>query len=133
LTTANQTGGTRTNTQEDILYEVRGKPMKLVGKEWKKYGAGLCRLYRHKTTSKHRIVMRNEIGKVQFNVGVSAEMTFTKEVKNGKKGSIGFVKFIGIEDAEEGPKPIMLQVQPNNVDELHSALEGMKKLIGGGI
>jgi hypothetical protein len=50
--------------------------------------------------------MSNEIGKVQFNVEVSAEMTFTKGGENGKKGSIGHVKFIGVEDAVEGAKPI---------------------------
>lgn len=114
------------NTEEDILLQVKAKPMKRVDEGWQKYGAGVCRLYRHKTTSKHRLVVRNQIGKVQFNVGVNKQMTFTKEVKDGKKGKLAFVKFVGVEDAAEGPKLIMLQVDPSNVDALHSALVGMK-------
>lgn len=117
------------NSDEDILYEVKVKPMKLKkdGGGWQKYGAGKCRLYKHKTNSKHRLVLRNDIGKPLFNVAVSSQMTFTKEVKQGKKGKLAYVKFIGVEDASEGPRPIMLQVDPKEVDEFHSKLEGIKE------
>ena len=117
------------NSDEDILYEVKAKPMKLKkdGSGWQKYGAGKCRLYKHKTTNKHRLVLRNEIGKPLFNVALSSQMTFTKEVKQGKKGKLAYIKFMGVEDASEGPRPMMLQVDPKDVDEFHSKLEGMKE------
>jgi len=115
------------NTEEEILTEVRAKPMKREKSsgEWKKFGSGACRLYRHKTTSKHRLVIRNQIGKVQFNVAVSNKMEFTKEIKDTKKGKLAFVKFMGVMDASEGPVVIVLQVQPEKIDEFHSQLEGL--------
>ena len=115
------------NTEEDVLFEVKARPMKMISKEegWKKYGAGVCRLYKHKTTSKHRLVIRNEIGKVQFNVAVSAKMTFDKVTKDGKKGKTAYVKFFAVVDAAEGPKPITLQVGPGDLDGFHSALVNM--------
>ena len=116
------------NADEDVLYEATAKPMKLKpSNEWQKYGAGECRLYKHKTTSKHRIVMRNKIGKVQFNVAISAAMKFTKEVKDGKKGKLAYIKFVGIEDAKEGPRPITLQVGLQDVDSFHSALSSIEE------
>lgn len=115
------------NTDEEILTEVRAKPMKREKSsgEWKKFGSGACRLYRHKTTSKHRLVIRNQIGKVQFNVAVSNKMEFNKEIKDTKKGKLAFVKFMGVMDASEGPVVIVLQVQPEKIDEFHSQLEGL--------
>ena len=92
---------------------------------WKKYGTGVLRLYRHKTTSKQRMVIRNEIGKVQFNVGISKGMTFEKIINDTKKGKATFVKFGACEDPEKGLEAFMLQVKPEAIDKLHSVLEGM--------
>ena len=70
------------NTQETVLLEVRAKHLKLEKKGgWKKFGAGVLRVYKHNETSKHRVVIRNEIGKVQFNVGISKGMKFDKVIK----------------------------------------------------
>lgn len=113
------------NTEEEILYEVRAKHIKFVDSSWKKYGAGVLRLYKHKATGKHRMVIRNEIGKVQFNVGVSKGMTFEKIIKNTKKGKACFVKFVAVEDVSKGLESFMLQVKPDAVDKLHETLEGM--------
>jgi hypothetical protein len=110
------------NKEEAILFEVRARPMKIVNNETKRYGTGVCRLYKHKVTLKHRLVVRNDIGKVQFNVAVSSKMTFNKEVKDGKNGKRAFVKFVGIEDANEGPKQLLFQVKPEDLDGFHSAL-----------
>ena len=85
----------------------------------------MLRLYRHKTTSKQRIVIRNEIGKVQFNVAVSKGMTFEKVINSTKKGKATFVKFLACEDPEKGLETFMIQVKPESVDKLHSTLEGM--------
>jgi len=113
------------NSEEEILHEFRAKHMKFENKEWKRYGVGVLRLYRHKTTSKQRMVIRNELGKVQFNVGVSKGMKFEKKIKSGKKGKAAFVKFCAIEDVNKGLESFMLQVKPESVEKLHEALEAM--------
>jgi len=113
------------NTEEEILQEVRAKHIKFENGSWKKYGAGVLRLYRHKSNSKCRMVIRNEIGKVQFNVGVSKGMKFDKVIKDTKKGKCCFVKFFAVEDASKGLESFMLQVKPDCVDKLHSTLEGI--------
>lgn len=113
------------NADEEVLHEVRAKHIKFENKAWKKYGTGVLRLYRHRVTSKHRMVIRNEIGKVQFNVGVSKGMKFEKVIKDTKKGKVAYVKFFAVEDASKGMENFMLQVKPEAVDKLHKTLEGM--------
>ena len=72
-------------------------------------------------------MLRNAIGKVQFNVAISSDMTFNKELKDTKKGKRAFVKFIGIENVDEGPRPIIFEVGPHDIDQFHSKLEAMKE------
>ena len=85
----------------------------------------MLRCYRHKISNKHRLVIRNQIGKVQFNVGVSKGMMFDKVTKDGKKGKTAFVKFMAVEDASKGPEQFMLQVKPECLDSLHDILKSM--------
>lgn len=99
--------------------------MKLENGKWKKYGTGVLRLYRHKTTSKQRMVIRNEIGKVQFNVAVSKGMTFEKKIVSSKKGKATFVRFVACEDPDKGLESFMIQTKAESLDKLHSTLEGM--------
>lgn len=113
------------NTDEDVLLEVRAKHVKREEGQWKKYGAGVLRLYRHRVNSKCRMVIRNDIGKVQFNVGVSKGMKFEKVIKQSKKGPAAYVKFLAVEDASKGLESFMLQVKPDSLDKLHDTLEGM--------
>lgn len=110
------------NADEETLHEVRAKRMTLENNQWKKYGTGVLRLYRHKVSSKHRMVIRNEIGKVQFNVGVSKGMKFEKVVKDSKKGKVAYIKFVAVEDVSKGMESFMLQVKPDCVDDLHKIL-----------
>ena len=111
------------NTQETVLLEVRAKHLKLEKKGgWKKFGAGVLRVYKHNETSKHRVVIRNEIGKVQFNVGISKGMKFDKVIKDGKKGKAAYVKFCAVEDASKGLESFMIQLKPESVDKLHDTL-----------
>ena len=110
------------NTEEDTLYEVRAKHMKIENGAWKKYGTGVLRVYKHKQTSKHRVVIRNSIGKVQFNVAISKGMKFDKVIKDGKKGKSTFVSFGAVEDMAKGMESFMIQVKPESVDALHDAL-----------
>lgn len=113
------------NEVEETLYQVRAKHMKLEDNQWKRYGTGVLRLYRHKTTAKHRMVIRNEIGSVQFNVGVYKGMAFEKVIKDGKKGKSTFVKFTALEDESRGLEHFMVQVKPECLDMLYETLTSM--------
>lgn len=113
------------NNEEDILYEVRAKHLKRVDNEWKRLGGGVLRLYRHKAKKAQRIVIRNEIGKVQFNVAVSNGMEFNKVVQDSRKGRVTYVKFVAVEDALKGPEVFMLQVKPEFLDDFHRLLTDM--------
>ena len=104
---------------------MRAKKLKYENSHWKKYGTGVLRLYRHKVTKKQKLVLRNEIGKIQLNLAIGKGMAFTKEVKNGKKGVAAYVRFMAVEDPKKGVENFMLQVKPEDVDKLHSVLEGM--------
>mmetsp|Transcript_146 Transcript_146/g.295 ORF Transcript_146/g.295 Transcript_146/m.295 type:complete len:482 (-) Transcript_146:208-1653(-) len=115
------------NKDEDILMEIRAKHLKCVDGKWKKFGAGVLRLYRHKETSKHRMVLRNEIGKVQLNLAVSKGMPLDKHLKKGSKGAAAYVSFAAVENEEAGMERFMLQVKPEELDNLHSTLSEMAK------
>ncbi len=107
------------NLEEDILYEVRASSFKSVDGAWKKFTTGTLRVYGHKVTGKHRMVIRNEIGKELFNVAVAKGMKFHK-IKNN-------VAFGAVEDAEKGRESFMVKVKPEFVDELHCLLENLVK------
>ncbi|KAL7472444.1 hypothetical protein ACHAXS_012776 [Conticribra weissflogii] len=115
------------NKDEDVLMELRAKHLKCVDGKWKKFGAGVLRLYRHKETSKHRMVLRNEIGKVQLNLAVSKGMPLEKHLKKGSKGTAAYVSFAAVEKEDAGMERFMLQVKPEELDKLHCALSEMAK------
>ncbi|GMI07766.1 hypothetical protein TrLO_g11550 [Triparma laevis f. longispina] len=109
------------NTEEDLLLEVKAKYYRLkTGEGWKDRGVGNAKLYRHKTTSKCRLVMRNSIGKVGLNTSINAASQKFEKL-GGKQSSCKFI----IQD-DEGMAQIMLKVKPENLDKLHSTLEAMK-------
>ena len=109
------------NTEENLLLEVKAKYYRLkTGEGWKDRGVGNVKLYRHKTTSKCRLVMRNSIGKVGLNTSINAASQNFEKL-GGKQSSCKFI----IQD-EEGMAQVMLKVKPENLDKLHSTLEAMK-------
>jgi hypothetical protein len=110
-----------TNTEEATLFEARCKMYKLNPEEgWKDCGKGVVRFMDHNTTHKKRIVLRNQIGKVQLNAAVSNGMEFTK--LGGKQSS---VRFVAMDDGKVGQ--YMLKVNPENLDKMHGVLESMAK------
>ena len=114
------------NTEEEVLYEVRAIPLKKENTEWKKRDIGALRVYRHKVTRTHRMAVRNEYGKVHFNVAVSSGMKFEKVEKNGKGGKkVTYVRFVAVEEESKGGELFMLQVKPESLDELHNLLTSL--------
>mmetsp|Transcript_18323 Transcript_18323/g.40740 ORF Transcript_18323/g.40740 Transcript_18323/m.40740 type:complete len:556 (+) Transcript_18323:192-1859(+) len=112
--------GREENNDEDILLEVKAKYLKLVEGKWKAYATGNLRLYRNKTDkSKCKMVMRDSMGKVLLNLGVSKGMMFTKNPPKKGKGSVAFV---AVQDQEKGAEKFMLMTKADNHDALHSKL-----------
>ena len=116
--------GQEENEDEETLYEVRARLLRMSDKGWNKQGTGALRLYRNKTSDNKKMVLRNGAGKVMFNVAVSKGMKFQK-VSHKKKGGkdIWFVHFLAVEDAHEGPKPVRLNVGESDIGRLHEELE----------
>ena len=114
--------GKEVNKEEDCIIEVVAKHGKFIDKKWKMFEGGKLRLYRHKTTQKCRLVMRNtQVGKVVLNVAITKGMSFTKRVKKQK----GYISFIAIENESIGIEKFLLVVQKDNLEDLHKAFEGM--------
>ena len=89
--------GQEENEDEEKLYEVLARLNKLEDNAWKKECKGPLRLYRNKTTDKKRMVLRNDAGRVMFNVAISNGMTFQKVSERTQKGKdIWFVQFFNI-------------------------------------
>lgn len=111
-----------TNDKEDVTYETRAKYLKMgPDKKWKSYCTGNLRLYKNKTSNTSRLVLRNEIGKVQLNIGIYKGMQFTKNLK--PKKNLGFVGFVAIADEKVGMEKFNLLVKLEEVDKLLNSLE----------
>ena len=118
--------GQEENKDEEILYTVRAKLVRMKNGAWKKSSANELRLYRNLASDKKRIVMRNDAGKVMFNVSVSSGMPFKKVPQKTKKGGeTWFVSFVAVEDESEGPNKFMLNVSKDDIDKFHEELEKM--------
>ncbi|EJK63710.1 hypothetical protein THAOC_15619 [Thalassiosira oceanica] len=115
--------GTEVNTEDDILYELKKTSLqKKIGEEWKRI-SGTMRIYRNKANAKCKLVIRDDSGKVLFNVALSQGMGFQKNLRKTKKGiQIGQLVFMAVEDAEKGVQRFSLLVAPSSLDELHSKL-----------
>ncbi len=117
--------GQEENKDEETLYEVRARLIKLIDGTWNKSCTGPCRLYRNTLTDKKRMVLRNDVGKVMLNVSVGKGMPFKKVSQKTKKGEVWHVSFIAVEEEGEGAKQIMLNVKKEDIDKFHEKLESM--------
>lgn len=115
--------GKEENEDEKILHEVRARLIKMIDGKWNKLGVGVLRLYSNNKTEMKRMVLRNEVGKVMFNVAIGKGMQFKKSSQKTKKGEVWRVGFMAVEDEKEGAKQIMLNVKKEDVDEFHEKLE----------
>jgi len=140
--------GKEQNTAEDILYEVKTKPYRspvlgraneegqeeAVAKEsfthtgYLPSMVGTLKLYKDKTTGKHRLVQRNVIGTVKLNIGLGDNFcTLQKITKVVKKlgrspKEIHYVSFFAIEEEETGWERFVFKVRKESVDELYNHL-----------
>ena len=139
--------GKEQNTAEDILYEVKTKPYRspvlgraneegqeeAVAKESSHTGylpsmVGTLKLYKNKTTGKHRLVQRNVIGTVKLNIGLGDNFcTLQKITKVVKKlgrnpKEIHYVSFFAIEEEEIGWERFVFKVRKESVDSLYEHL-----------
>lgn len=109
---------------DEILHEV---PCKLYSystadKEWKDTGKGTFRITRDATTKKQRMLVRNTIGRINFNAGFFPGMKVEQVQKKLK-----FAAFVSVEDSTLGSdgkaapprtemKNFMLQLKAEDVD-----------------
>ena len=90
----------------------------------KKFAKGTLKLQEHKEDSMNRrAVMRNETGKVVFNVAISKGLTFEK--RSDKARNQHRIIFNAVEDAKRGPEMFMLRCKEERIDELHKKLISM--------
>jgi len=112
------------NDTDEILHEV---PCKLYGystadKEWKDTGKGTFRITRDAKTQKQRMLVRNQIGRINFNAAFFAGMKVEQVQKK-----IKFAAFVTVEDTTMGAdgkaapprtemKNFMIQLKAEDVD-----------------
>jgi hypothetical protein len=112
------------NDTDEILHEV---PCKLYGysvadKEWKDTGKGTFRITRDVKTNKQRMLVRNQIGRINFNASFFSGMKVEQVQKK-----IKFAAFVTVEDSTMGPdgkaaaprtemKNFMIQLKAEDVD-----------------
>jgi hypothetical protein len=115
------------NPDENSLHTVQANLYRLTPDDgWKGFGATPVQLLQSKKDPKfHRIVCRNTVGKVLFNMRVVNNMKFIKDIKKGKR--TGFIRFIGLaeENTDGIPGKYMLKVRAEQIDELQNQLETM--------
>ena len=111
------------NTDETVIYSVKGKYYKYSENKWTDHGGGKIQLYEHKENKKKRLVMRTLVGKVQLNVSIGKGMKFDKAVKK----TSGSVRFMAMLEAGQSPKLVMLKVALSNIEPFHQKLEEMAK------
>jgi len=140
--------GKEQNTAEDILYEVKAKPYRspVLGRSneegqeeavakasfthtgYLPSMVGTLKLYKNKTTGKHRLVQRNVIGTVKLNIGLGDNFcTLQKITKVVKKlgrspKEIHYVSFFAIEEEEIGWERFVFKVRKESVDDFYNHL-----------
>lgn len=122
---------------DEILHEV---PCKLFSfstadKEWKDTGKGTFRITRDPATQKQRMLVRNQVGRINFNASFFAAM---KVEKVGKK--LKFAAFVSVEAPalnSEGKtttrtemKNFMIQLKPEDLDATQRVMEAGIKASG---
>ena len=115
---------------DEILHDVPCKlfTFSLDSKEWKDTGKGTFRITRDAASNKQRMLVRNEVGRINFNAGFFPTMKIERVQKR-----IKFAAFVTVEDTSVGAdgktavrtemKNFMIQVKPENLDATLKKME----------
>mmetsp|Transcript_19788 Transcript_19788/g.30547 ORF Transcript_19788/g.30547 Transcript_19788/m.30547 type:complete len:437 (-) Transcript_19788:136-1446(-) len=80
----------------------------------------------HKVDKTHRMLMRDAAGKVMLNLKVFEGQTFQGKRKKNKKGQEkAYIRFLAVQDADEGLQSFILSLQPKDLDKTLEVLEKM--------
>ena len=98
-------------------------------KEWKAGATGDILLEQNKKDpSVCRVIMRDKVGKVLLNLGISKGMDVQR---NDQKSSTGeprtIVQFVSVKDATIGPQLFSIRTKPEAIEGLENALKEMTK------
>ena len=110
-------GGTG-EEDEEVMFESRGRALKLVSEKWESQGIGLLRILKHKTTSRARILLRTQpSGKVVLNTTIMREINYTL------MGSA--VQFL-VPHSDEAPDRWAVRVKMEDAERLMTSIEASK-------
>ena len=87
---------------------------------WVKTAAGILRCCR--TTSKQSIKLQSDNGSILLNLEVGKLKSLAKVIKETKKGKASYVKFSDVVDVNKGEESFLIQVKPELLDKLYSAM-----------
>jgi hypothetical protein len=110
-------GGTG-EEDEEVMFESRGRALKLVSEKWESQGIGLLRILKHKTTSRARILLRTQpSGKVVLNTTIMREINYTLT------GSA--VQFL-VPHSDKAPDRWAIRVKMEDAERLVTSIEASK-------
>lgn len=100
------------------IYTFLSKYFKLVNQDWKQYCKAPVKVEVHKENGKKRMVMRDEVGKVQLNLSLAKGMEF----KLLLKGKNAFIRFMAVQDSAVGMEQFMYLVKSSKSEEILAEL-----------
>ena len=122
---------------DEILHEVPCKlfSFSVADKEWKDTGKGTFRITRDAVSQKQRMLVRNQVGRINFNAGFFPSMKIEKVQKRLKFAALVAVEETGLNSEGKAVvrtemKNFMIQLKPEDLDatqkKMESAVAGSK-------
>ena len=98
-------------------------------KEWKAGATGDILLEQNKKDpSVCRVIMRDKVGKVLLNLGISKGMDVQRNDQKSSTGKVRpMVKFVSVQDAEIGPQLFSIRTKPEAIEGLENAFKELTK------
>lgn len=92
-----------------------GVPVGPIKPQWIDRGKGSFRVTKDSTTFKHRMIIRDAIGKITFNAAFYKNMKF--DIQQNKS-----IKFLALIDSNKGMENFMIKLKEKDVDVTHKIL-----------
>jgi len=109
------------DTDEVLLIKMRATLLARVDQGWAKKAKGTLHVYQAKSNSKKRwIVLKNNNNECILNLLVEQMLNLNKLVKQSNKGTAAYIKYSV--KKRNSTEPLLLQVMPETLDKLYSAL-----------